>query len=110
MIPVALQVLRLTYRLMDASSVEALHRAFCSTWIIELNKSVVEAFVLVLLSKSVKDERAEQQSAGKEQIYDRERDARFASSFCPLADHGRCFCKFIEFASLCAAAISDTHA
>ena len=66
---------------MDASSVEALHCAFCSAWIIELNKSVVETFVLVLLLKSVKNERTEQQSAGKEQIHDRKQNARFASSF-----------------------------
>ena len=40
---------RLTYRLVDAASVEALHCAFCSTWIVKFDETVVEPFILVLL-------------------------------------------------------------
>lgn len=41
-------MINVTHRLVDASTVQSLHRTFCRTWIVVLDESVVEAFAVEL--------------------------------------------------------------
>ena len=44
----------LTYSLVDATAVEGSHGSFCSSWIVVLNKTVVETFALYRKQKSAR--------------------------------------------------------